>query len=374
MMEKRLAAVWVVIVLLMTAAAGCETASGFMETEEGSIYPNTTLLTEDSFPQVRLSPHKAFTLFQNSRKEPRYVTFPCPEGARCYRFETDCCYLLIPEEDLQISYQVLTDYSYEAFLDRSECDDYVVLDDPGGATAVIDPLKREAYALVNLDGMQSGARLLIRIRMEGIRGMEREAREQVLTGVIVKEAERVRGSMHWSAEERFWTYGEYRGLRLVSYSVPGAEVLQELPEMTFHLDGEVIAGKPFVVSVNGEDAELYVTEDRTRTIRIQMNVDSFSFVFYKRDASEIRRLTAEDGSEWGYYVSNRRDGKPYKVYASRVLTGKDRHGQNRPVYLNYEISVPLYHAAWPDCETFEKDFRALVSCLHVAGLPEETGP
>ena len=104
-MEKRLAAVWLVIVLLMTAAAGCETASGFMETEEGSIYPNTTLLTEASFPQVSLSPHKAFTLFQNSRKEPRYVTFPCPEGARCYRFETDCCYLLIPEEDLPFIFE-----------------------------------------------------------------------------------------------------------------------------------------------------------------------------------------------------------------------------------------------------------------------------
>lgn len=368
---KKLIAVLMGLMLLCGAAAGAEEALPYLETQDQNVYFGSTLLTEGSYPQVCISPYSTYALFESDRNEPWYVTFPAPDGAQCSQFTVDSCHFLDLENLRQISYQAMESYSYETFLNKCEDESNIILDGSDKKAAYIKPENGNAYALLGLDEIARGAKLYVSVHLDTIRKIAEDERAGILTDLITKEVDRISGGMSCVKLDRYWTDGAYQGVKLFCGSIPGMTLTQDLPEIDFHLDGESFGGKAFISTVDGQEYTAYVAKDRALTVRIEAEISSNSYVFYNREESEYTMVTLDDGSEWGLYVANEWEGKPYSVHASRVLSSKDKNGDDRPVYFNYHLTTSSgLKLAWADLESFKTDLNILVQNLHFTGLPE----
>ena len=74
----------------------------------------------------------------------------------------------------------------------------------------------------------------------------------------------------------------------------------------------------------------------------------------------------KNGNEWGIYVANENDGKPYSVHAARVVNTIDSNGEEKPVYLTVQISCSSVGTYWPDLDAFVKDLDVIAQCIHTA--------
>ncbi len=357
------------LVLLCSAAACGEESLPWLETEDQDAYFSTTLLSEESYPRICISPFSTYQLFGRGNTEPWYVTFPAPTGARCAEFGVDNCHFLDFENNRQISYQATDSYSYETFLNKCENEDNIILDGSDKVAAYINPDRGSAYALLGLDTIKRGAKLYISISQNNYRKVEENELAQLLKDVITAEASRVQENMACAQNEKFWTDGTFRGVSLFSYSLPGLKPAQGLPEISFHFDGTEFIAKPFIVRVSGEKFEALATDRSGITVEIEEEINSYSYVFYNRDESEYTMVTMDDGSKWGVYVSNEKDGKPYAVYASRVLSEKDKRGNDSPLYFNFHLSASGTNLYWTDLNAFTEDLKVLVQNLTLDGLP-----
>ena len=366
---KNITALLLGLVLLCSAAACAEETLPYLTTEDQDAYINTTLLSEDSYPQVCISPFSSYQLFDSNRAEPWYVTFPAPAGARCAEFGVDNCYYLDFDNNRQIAYQATDSYSYETFLNKCEDENNIILDGSDKVAAYINPERGNAYALLGLDEIKRGAKLYINIKQNNYNKIEENELAQLLKDVITAEAVRVQESMTCAQNEKFWTDGAFSGVNMFSYTIPGLRVIQDLPEISFHFDEGIFSAKPFVVNVSGEKFGACACDYTGKTVEISAEINTYSYVFYNREESEYTKVTLDDGSEWGVYVSNEKDGKPYVVYASRVLSEKDKRGNDRLTYFNYQVSSSRSNMYWADVNAFIGDLKALEQNLKLEGLP-----
>ena len=354
------------MMLLFSAAACAEGELPYLETEDLDSYINTTLLSEQSYPQVCISPFYAHSLFGGDSDKSWYVSFPAPEGARCAEFDIVSCHYIDLENSRQISYQATDSYSYETFLNKCEDESNIILDGSDKVAAYINPERGHAYALLGLDEIKRGAKLHVSIYLEKYRKMDEAELVQSLKDVITAEADRIKENMVCAQQDKFWSDGSFSGLKLISTSLPRVTVTQDLAAIDFHFDGNTLGGIPFVTKVHAEDYALALIGSEGKLLEIEGEVNTFSYVFYNREESEYTLFTAEDGSEWGLYVSNERDGKPYAVYASTVLTEKDKYGNDNPCYFTFQVSASRLF--WADVDAVIEDMKSLIKTLSFEGL------
>ena len=367
-MKKLLALLMSLMLLCGIAAANAEAELPYLETVDQDMYINQTLLTAESYPQVCISPFSAYSLFESTYDEPWYVTFPCPEGAQCNEFSVDSASFLDVNNAYQYYYQATDSYSYETFLNKCEDESNIILDGSDKAAAYISPDRGNAYALLGLDEIKRGAKLYVSVSMDLYRKLPEDSRAQTLTDFIKAEVERLQANMTCAVNNKFWTVDACKGVKLYSVSIPGMTLVQDLPaSIDFHFDGETFTAKPFITRVDGQEFTVYAAaEDRSKSVRIQAEINSYSYVFYNREASEYTMVTLDDGSEWGLYVANDKEGKPYSVYASRVLSAKD----DKTLYFTYQLTVGQGGMVWADLDAFKADLNTLVQTLRFPGLPE----
>lgn len=368
---KKLTAMLLGLALLCCAAlAGAEGAAElpYLETESQDVYISDTVLTATSYPQVCISPYMEYDLFARNKVEPWYVTFPVPEGMSCESFRADeANFLLLDANNACEYYYKATDrYSYESFLLDCPDKDNILLDGSDKIAAYFIPDKSRAEALFGLDEIQEGAKLYVNIHVQRLNNKEDAEKAEILKTKITDEIERLKANMSFVKLDKFWTDGAYKGVKLYSKSVPGNYLIADLPEMTFHLTEDGIGGQVFVTEVNGNSFDCYVCKDREKTVTIEFEVDTYSYVYYNRDEAEIQKATLSDGNEWGIYVANENDGQPYSVHAARVLNTIDSNGEEKPVYLTIQISASNTGAYWPDLDAFLQDLDVLAQGIHTA--------
>ena len=368
---KRLTAMLLGLALLCCAAlAGAEEAAElpYLETEDQDVYIGDKVLTEASYPQVVISPYSAYSLFGRDSDEPWYVVFPCPEGMRCSGFRTDEADFLMLDRDnaCEMYYNATDRYSYEVFLEDCEDENNILLDGSDGIAAYIEPDKGRAYALFGLTEIAKTAKLLVQLHVQGLRSMEDAEKAELLKNRITDEIARLQASMTCVKSDKFWTDGAYKGVKMYNESVNGEIVTVDLPEISFSLEDADVSGQVFPVSIGRNSIECYVCKDRAKTVELEYAVDTYSYVYYNREESEITKVTLSDGNEWGIYVANERDGKPYSVHAARVLNTVEEYGEEKPVYLTVQISASNTGSDWPDLDAFVKDLDVIAQGIHTA--------
>ncbi|QUC66304.1 hypothetical protein [Aristaeella hokkaidonensis] len=367
-MKKLLALLMGLMLLCGIAAASAEAELPYLETVDQNMYFNKTLLTSESYPQVCISPFSAYSLFESTYEEPWYVTFPGPEGAQCCEFGVNNCVFLDVSNAYSYSYHGADSYSYETFLNKCPDENNILLDGSDKIAAYIVPDYGNAFALFGLDEIKRGAKLYVSISMDLYRKLPEDSRAQTLTDLLMAEIERIKTNMTCAVNDKFWTVDACKGAKLLSSSIPGMTIVQDLPaSIDFHFDGETFTARPFISHVDCEKYNIYAAaEDRSKSVRIEAEINSFSHVFYNREASEYTMVTLDDGSEWGLYVANDTDGKPYSVYASRVLSSKD----DKTLYFTYQLTVGQGGMVWADLDAFKADLNTLVKTVQFPGLPE----
>ena len=368
---KRLTAMLLGLALLCCAAlAGAEEAAElpYLETEDQDVYIGDKVLTEASYPQVVISPYSAYSLFGRDSDEPWYVVFPCPEGMRCSGFRTDEADFLMLDRDnaCEMYYNATDRYSYEVFLEDCEDENNILLDGSDGIAAYIEPDKGRAYALFGLTEIAKTAKLLVQLHVQGLRSMEDAEKAELLKNRITDEIARLQASMTCVKSDKFWTDGAYKGVKMYNESVNGEIVTVDLPEISFSREDADVSGQVFPVSIGRTSIECYVCKDRAKTVELEYAVDTYSYVYYNREESEITKVTLSDGNEWGIYVANERDGKPYSVHAARVLNTVEEYGEEKPVYLTVQISASNTGSYWPDLDAFVKDLDVIAQGIHTA--------
>ena len=378
---KKLIALLLGLILLCCAAAAFagETTSEataqeepaelpYMETEPQDVYISDTVLTEASYPQVCISPYGAYSLFSRDNIEPWYVTFPCPEGMRCSGFRVDEADFLMLDANnaFEIYYSATDRYSYEVFLGDCEDENNIILDGSEGVAAYIEPDRSRARALFGLDEIEKTAKLVVTIHLQGMRSMEDAEKAEVLKARILDEIARLQGSMACVKADKFWTDGAYRGVKLYVSSADGNYVMVDLPEIAFNLEDANISGQIFPVSMSRSSFECYVCGEGKQAVEIEFSVDTYSYVYYNRDEAEIQKVTLSDGNEWGIYVANERDGKPYSVHAARVLNTVDSNGEEKPLYLTVQVNASSTGKYWADLDAFVKDLDVIAQGVRTA--------
>lgn len=368
---KKLTAILLGLVLLSFAAlAGAAEGTAelpYLETESQDVYLSSTVLTEASYPQVCISPYGEYGLFSWDKYDPWYVVFPCPEGMRAEEFGASKANFLMLDANnaFEIYYEATDRYSYEDFLLKAD-DANILLDGSEGVAAFIDPDRGTARALFGLDEIQKGAKLFVDIHVQRMSSKEDDEKAEILKTKITDEIARLQGNMSLVKMDRFWTDGAFKGVKLYSKSFAGNYLTIDMPEIEFSFEETGIGGKPFPTNVDGTTVKCYVGKERGKFVEISFSADTYSYVYYSREESEITTVTLSDGNEWGIYVANEMDGKPYSVHAARVVNTIDSNGEEKPVYLTVQISCSGIGTYWPDLDAFTKDLDVIAQCIHTA--------
>jgi len=341
----------------------------YIESEDQDVYISATVLTEDSYPQVCISPYGSYDLFSRNKKDPWYVTFPVPEGLRCESFGVENANFLSLDANnaYEVFYQATDRYSYEDFLlDCEDKENNMLLDGSDKVAAYISPDSGRARALFGLDEIQEGAKLYVQIHVQHLNKKEDAEKAEILKKVLSDEIARIQGSMKCVKMDKFWTDGTYKGVKLYNRSLPGNYLVMDMPEITFHFTEEGFGGQVFPVDVDGTSVKAYVCKDREKSVEFSITADTYSYVYYNRDEAEITKVTLSDGNEWGIYVANEKDGQPYSVHAARVLTTTGSGDDAKPVYLTVQMNASSSGLYWADVDAFAKDLDVIAQSFGTA--------
>ena len=352
-----------------TAEASEDAELPYIETESQDIYLSATVLTEASYPQICISPYGSYELFGSNKKEPWYVTLPVPENMACECFSVDSAEFLSTDANnaYEIYYKATDRYSYEDFLlDCADKENNMLLDGSDKVAAFITPDRSRAEALFGLDEIQEGAKLYVSVHVQHLNSKEDAEKAEILKTKINDEIARIRENMKCEKADKYWTDGAYKGVKLYTKSVDGNYFIMDFPEIAFHFTEDGISGQVFPTAVDGTSVKAYVCKDREKSVDISIDVDTYSYVFYNRDESEITKVTLSDGNEWGIYVANEKDGQPYSVHAARVLNTVDSNGEEKPVYLTVQMNASSSGQCWADVDAFAKDLDVIAQSVHAA--------
>lgn len=363
-MKKMTALVLGLLMLFCAVSAGTAEAAELPYIEAGPLegYYTGISMTAESYPQVCISPYGASTLFESEYKEPWYATFPCPEGTFCMEFDTDSCSLIDPQNDKQYIYQLTDDYSYESFLNKCEDENNILLDGSNKVAAYISLKGSKCYLLFGVDDIRKGAKLYTVIYLGGTYRMEDAKKTDLLKEAALAEAERLQGNIICEKKDAFWTDGVYQGVKLTSEKIKGLTLTVNLGEASFRFTDNEVSDIIFPVRLHSDSLVFYVMKDRSTSVRINVEVNTYSPVFYDREESEITRMTLNDGNEWGIYAANvNDDGRPFNVYASRILNQDD---PANPVYLNIQLD-PSGGLYWADLDAFAADLNGVLPLIQL---------
>ena len=357
------------IALLLGLAMLCGCAAAFAEDstlpvmEAGLLveYNRGIALTQESYPRICLSPYGAASLYESTYRDPWYVTFPCPEGALCLEFDTNSCQLFNPDTATQYLYQLRDDYSYESFLNKCDDEANILTDGSDGIASYISPKGCKFYLLVGLNEMMKGAKLCVTVYVASLYRADDAEKAAKLKEAAEAEAARLRESI--AKADSFWTEGAYSSVKMASEQVKDATLTVKLGEAAFHFTDNEVQSALFPVSLHSDRLSCYAVKERGVAMNVEINVDTYSAVYYDRDESEITRATLSDGDEWGFYAGNIDDnGRPFNVYASKIVSNVDQYGSEKSVYLNIQLN-PAGGLYWADMNAFQADLDALLPMI-----------
>ncbi len=328
-------------------------------------YINTALIPEECYPMVCISPYASYSLYESYRKDPWFILFNLPEGAIATEFDTDACHLVDMDSQIQYSYQATDDYSYESFLNKCENDEYIIFDGEGKKAAYIDPEGKRAYGLIGVPEITKGAKLYISIYMDGInRNVSTEKRVPLLTEAIQNEVNRVQGEMVVKLMDHYWTYGNYSGVKMLSFEYSDLMLSIDFPELACNFkDGSTVTARMFATKLDGYDLTGYFDFGSNSSIKAEISMETYSYVPYKKseDPSQVQTVTLSDGSEFEVYMNTLSDGSASLVYSSFLISDNAGYSSDQNYYLN--INLDGENIRWNSIDDVAADLDIIVQSM-----------
>ena len=374
---KKLAALTLAVSMLLPASAFAEDLPYIRQLEQYD-YINNTLLTQESYPEVRLMasyPFRYFGATSSSPKEPLFLCFSGPEGAQPADFNSMWAHYLDMENMIVYDYQLVESDSFEEFINKAEEDEYILLDGSEGAAAYIDPsdYNHTAYGMLYAKDFGKSAKLWIRITLNSLDNkMPMDTRIEQLSDAILAEIDRVSSEMHTELyEPYFWSTGLYAGMKMLDYEYQTLCTFDFpvlVSEVTDRETRETETKQaPFTVThVEGTTMEGVYGYGGGSYVEFEADLDTYCYALSKLEENdpEAEELTLQDGSSWIFYSGNRNDdGSIYAWRAAKKLDDQtDKDGD--PYYLSLYYSGD--YVKWADvdaCKEVLEEFAAGLRCV-----------
>ena len=348
-----------ILLLCGISIAAAEDALPYLEMFENDVpYRRYVLFTPESYPQVCISPYSASRLYDwNSPDKSLFVVFPTPPlESYCRSFYVHSANFEDLTGERRIDYGFRSSYwTFDKFLEKAKDPSLILQDGSSGACAYINPEYGTAHALIAFSEIETADKLEVTITLKDYRQMEEADKIARLNGMILAEVSRIQAEASVVMMDHFWTYGAYGGLRLIPSGYTDKMVTVDMPEITFHTEGETtITGKMFVTSVSGDEFTCYVVQSPGYAVSLSFTLSTWSV--YWSDSEKTTQYTLSDGSEWGFCVEGDVNGQPRALYGSRVV---EENGDNS-LYLTVRASTSSSRTYWPNTEAFLSDLETVL--------------
>ena len=363
---KRIISLFLCVVMLCgIAAAAAEGSLPYMEMFENDVpYRRYKVLTQGSYPQVCISPYSEGRLYEwDMPEKPLFAVFPAPTAdSYCRAFSVTYATFEDLKGDRRFQYGFRSSYwTFDKFLDKVTEKDLILLDGSGGAAVYLSPEYGQAHALIAVAGIETADKLEITVDIKDYLQVEMQDRIRKLTEAIIPEVTRLQSEVKVIQMDRYWTDGAYRGIRFFASDNHDILLTMEMPEITFHTAGDTeISGRMFIKNASDSEFGCYVIHSPGHTVSIDFTVSTWSV--YTSDSENAVSYTLSDGSEWGFCTERAVDGKPRRVYGSRVL----KQDEKKTVYLTLRAGTASDRTYWPDMDTFISDMEAVLKNITIS--------
>ena len=310
--------------LMLTGAAVSAEELPYLRELPQYNYYSTTLLTEESYPEVCITPeYPSIMLSDYYDGEPLFLCFAGPEGASPEHFDNDEAGYIDEDQQIQYYYQVAESASFEEFINEAAEDDYILLDGSDGTAARIDPDKNAAYGMIKTTEFGKSSKLYIKIVLDSLSTkMPLETRVGALTEAILPEVERVSGAMRYEVFDSYWSAGKFGGVKLLDYDFQTLMTVA-FPSMELTAgDGSKLTGTYIPTRLRGNDFSGLIYFGKGLNADLDIEYDTYSYAQYQleENADDVFTHTFDSGNEWIVYISNRdSENKPFGWYATHFV-------------------------------------------------------
>ena len=341
---KRIIALLLLIVLTLSAIPGPAEEAMYLRQIPLENYQFELALTRESYPEIRITPHNVYSLFSDNSvamAEPLFLCFPLPGEATADKFDTNQVHCTDDVHMIRYSYEVKESDSWEEFLNLTETENDIVLDEDGMAAYVV-PEKREAYGMIATEKFGRSSKLVIGITLDAPARDTPEAQIiSALTEAITEELKRVRSEMVYETYDPYWNLGEYAGVRLLDYHDPEYMFRMELPRQLPHTlpDGTVRQAGLIVTEFHSDCVSGVYDFGGGNYIDVRVELTSIPFAVYKlEDQDPDARKVMLDSGKTCYICTSRltEEGEAFMIYAAMPL---ERFKFDEPCWLEIDLTA-----------------------------------
>ena len=326
---KRSLTVLLALALLVPLCAAAEELP-YMALMSQDVYLSATLLTTESYPEIRISPYRFSSSFVSEYKEPYFMAFPCPPNTFVSDFNEYSASFLDLETPRQYVYYGQDGYSYENFLNNCDVDEYILADGSDKLAIYIEPDRQRANALIGVPEIDKSAKLQVVIIDNSLDNRSDEEIIAALTEQIQAEVARIQASMTVELADAFWTAGRYAGFNVASSSryTKGLGLSYTLPE------GYCIT------KLNGTDVSIAKVLGKNDAIQVDFDLDTYSYVSYKYEENpdSVVNVTI-DGSDYRVYANWYNDQHIMSAYVDRVISTTAGSSQDQTMYWTLKLDL-----------------------------------
>ena len=351
------------VLLTGSVSAGADELPYIRELPQYS-YVRATLLSQESYPEIRLHPGYAYSLFSDYQDEAaNFLCFPGPDGALAESFSMSDAYYLDDANAIQYSYYVTSSDSYEEFVNEATDPAWVLKDGSDGIAVRVDPDRLKGYGMIGTPEFGASAKLLVQVGLDRLdRKMPAETLVQSLSDAILAEVDRISQSMHYETMEPYWSAGKYAGIKFLDYD------FEQLLKVDFPVisvndqDGNAVEAPFIPTEVGGTDMDGIIDFGNGAYIEVEIEFSDYSYAASKLEENdpEAVELTVENGGSWLFYTGSKRDDGTFSLwYASKKLGIQNSYGDD--IYLS--ISFNGNGVSWTDAADAMKDIAKFDSAV-----------
>ena len=346
---KKVTVLFLAFLLAMALATPClAEGAAYIRTLPQYTYISSTLLTDETCPEIRIFPEYAYTLFSDyGDAEPVFLCIPIMDGAKASSIRSYEVACLDPDKAIQVQYMVRKSDSFEEFVNEAEADEYILRQGDDGTAAFIKPERGQAFGMIAATEFGKSAKLIISMGLDYLDSkMPLETRVQALTDAILSEVDRVSAGMRYETMAPYWSAGMFAGMKLLDDSFASLVEMDFQPITLTTKDGETIPDIPFIpTEVDDDGVKGIYAGSKGNYVEAEFSFDSNPFPAYQLEQQEegASREKLQNGDECLLYVSQY-DGEIGHWYASFPLKGLEDN--DKQVFMTVHLTGN--HVAWKD--------------------------
>lgn len=318
------------LALLLPLCAVAEESLPSMELLSQDVYFSATLLTPESYPEIRVSPYSFSRIFVSGNKEPYFMVFPCPAGAFVSDFDEDSASFLDLDTPRQYLYAAVDGYSYENFLNNCDVDEYILADGSDKLAVYIEPNRQRANALIGVPDIDKSVKLQVVLIDDSLENRSEQEIIDALTAEINAEVARIQATMTVELADAYWTTGRYAGFKVPAGAryTPGLGLDYTLPEGYN------------IVAMDGTDVTIAKVLGKDDAIQVDFDLDTYSYVSYKVDEEPDNVITVSiDGNEYRIWSHWYNDEIILSAYVDRVISTTAGSSQDQTMYWTLKLEL-----------------------------------